>query len=225
MPYAIATSTIGASWSGASVQLVSSEGSSTLPGVRLQPDPVVRFEPRHRVRLKPDPCPSATVDSTHGERAPDLRGGGGLDREGRRRRRTLAGGRGVHGGQRVRRVRGTASTRRHASPRGLHGLGRDEARARSEARRPPQLRCRPRRPLHQRRADLRRRAAPLPRLRRGEPDRARAGRRARRRRGRGVPRGRGRARRRRDRGASRDLQGRASSTSPAPASESSSATR
>ena len=69
----------------------------------------------------------------------------------------------------------------------------------------PRVRRRPRRALHQRRDHDRRRPADLPRLRRGEPDRARAGRRARRGRGGGVPGGRRRVRRRRDRGAAGDL--------------------
>ena len=107
--------------------------------------------------------------------------------------------------RRVRRLRRALRDRRAAPARRVDRLGRLEARARPPRGTAPLVRRRPRRALHQRRPHDRRRAALLPRLRRRQHDRPRAGRRARRGRGRRLPGGRLRDPRRRDGGAARHL--------------------
>ncbi len=175
--YAAAMSTIGASWRGSIVQLVSRDGSSTV----------------------------RTVRSGRGRGRADLRGCRRLDREGGRGGRAASCRSRVHRSDGIRRVRGAPSAGRRPLPGRLDRLGGDEAHPRARAWRAARVRRRPGGALHQRRQHLRRRPALLPRLRRSESDRARDRRRARRGRCGGLPRGRMRADRRRDGGAARDL--------------------
>ena len=147
-----------------------------------------------------------TVRSARGPGAPDLRGGGRLDREGRRGRRASPRGRRVDRGARIRSIRRAVPARRRAAARRLDGLGRDEARSsRASAGRCAHAGSTSQRTASTTSIDERRRSVVPPRLRRGEPDRPRAGGGARRGRRRGLSRRRVRAPRRRDRRASGHL--------------------